>query len=88
MNAAAPSAKKLPRRNTLRDTVLPRARIMTQTEVDAVLTQVIRKGAVKAGWIAPCARREGGRDSVYYATADVREVEDRVLRGELPPNDF
>jgi hypothetical protein len=72
------------RRNSLRDTLLVKPRIMSQTEADAFLTRRIREGAERVGWLKPCARREGKRDSVYYAVEDLRSVEDRVIKGELP----
>lgn len=67
-------------------TMLPVPAHMSQAEAMLFLKDQVFKDARDAGWIAPCARKASGRgkDSVYYATADVVFVSERIACGEYP----
>lgn len=69
-----------------RSWLLPQAQLMRQVECMALLTRTVFDDAVRHGWlVARCTRRTPtGRGTDFYATEDVRAVEERILAGEYP----
>lgn len=77
---------KKPRKRPSRTWLLPQAQLMRQTEVIDLLTRSVFEDAVRLGWLHPRCVRETpkGRGTEFYATTDVRDVEQRMLAGEYP----
>lgn len=69
-----------------RSWLLPQAQLMRQVECMALLARTVFEDAVRHGWLHPRCERETakGRGTEFYATADVRDVEHRMLAGEYP----
>lgn len=58
---------------------------MSQADAIRYLQRQVFADAVAARWLAPCVRKPGrGKDSVYYATRDVKDVSLRIAAGEYP----
>lgn len=71
--------------SSARLTFLPEPSHMTQAQVDAFLGRQVREDAVRAGSLAACVRKRGrGKDSVFYATRDVKAVSASIAAGEYP----
>lgn len=58
---------------------------MTQSEAMEFLRRQVFEDAVEAGWLKPCARKEGrGKDTIFYAFVSVQDVSLRIASGEYP----
>lgn len=62
--------------------------LVSKSEVIEILGHQVFKDASAAGWIKPRSIKKGRTDykeaKVIYALSDVREVEERILKGEYP----
>lgn len=62
--------------------------LVSKSEVIEILGSQIFKDATAAGWIRPRSIKKGRTPrkeaKIIYALSDVREVEERILRGEYP----
>lgn len=67
---------------------LPRSKaIIKQAEVIELLGRALFQDAVAAGWLKARSVKIGklrARAMVYYASTDVTQVEERILKGEYP----
>lgn len=62
--------------------------IMRRSEAMRRLGRQVFQDAALAGWLEPCAIKEGKnrpKASIFYNIKDVLAVEKRVLGGEYPP---
>lgn len=61
-------------------------RILSQADTFRSLGRQVVEDAIEAGWLRPCAVKEGARGPAkkLYSVADLRRVEDRILAGEYP----
>lgn len=86
MKRELPKGAAKSRSRSARSWLLPQAQLMRQVECIALLTRTVYEDAVKHGWLAPrCTRATSkGRGTDFFATEDVRAVEDRLLAGEYP----
>lgn len=62
--------------------------LLSQSNVAEILGPQVFLDAVAAGWIKPRAIKKGRtaykNAKIIYALSDVREVEERILKGEYP----
>jgi len=71
---------------TKRKQFFPSPAHMMQSEVVEYLKRQVFEDARAAGWLTPCVRKVGGRgkDTIFYAFADVQDVSLRIAAGEYP----
>ncbi|WP_395739325.1 hypothetical protein [Prosthecobacter sp.] len=76
--------KRTPK-NAKRASLFPTPPVMKQSQVIDWLGRQVFEDACAAGWLKSCVRKPGrGKDTVFYAFADVNEVGLRMAAGEYP----
>ena len=60
--------------------------IMTQASLIKQIGRQLLEDSLDAGWIKPCSAKIGkvGATIKWYAVADWRQIENRILNGEYP----
>lgn len=70
---------------SVRKQLFPVPAHVVRAEAVEYLRKQVFVDAVDAGWLKPCVRKNGkGKDSVFYAFADVQDVSLRIAAGEYP----
>lgn len=63
---------------------LPPPMVVNQALADRWLGKQVRVDAERAGLLKPCCRKQGKRDSVFYAFKDLLEVGEKMAAGAYP----